>query len=286
MKKSGDTYMSYESGLIKAHKKYNHRIMVGIPMTGLLRAEWVMARYGQTIPCNWSQVDMIRFIDTYSPLQFVVADARNIIATKAVEENFEWLFFIDHDTIIPRDTVLKFNERMLDMKVPIWSGLYFTRSIPSEPLIYRGRGNSYYKDWKFGDQVWVDGIPMGCTMIHVSILKALYEESEEYELEGHKVRRIFETPARSYQDPETNDWNVAVGTEDLEFCTRIMNNKIFEKAGWPDYEGKEFPFLVDTSVFCQHIDQNGMVYPHRGEDYKFLPDDDKRVVDEKLNSIG
>jgi hypothetical protein len=37
--------------------------------------------------------------------------------------------------------------------IPMLSGLYFTKSLPAEPLIYRGRGNSYYKKWKFGDKV-------------------------------------------------------------------------------------------------------------------------------------
>jgi len=264
--------------IIQAKERYTKRILVGIPMTGLLRAEWVLARYGQTIPCNWSQVDMIRFLDTYSPIGFTVADARNIIATAAVEKEFEWLFFIDHDTIIPQDTILKFNERMLRANIPIFSGIYFTRSVPSEPLIYRGRGNSYYKDWELGDEVWVDGLPMGCTMIHVSILKALYDESEEYLIEGNKVRRIFETPARSWADPETGDWQTSIGTEDLEFCTRVMQKGIFKKAGWEDYIGKEFPYLIDTNIFCKHIDNNGIQYPSKGEHFQFLKKEEQERI--------
>jgi len=263
-----DTYTGKLFGKTAAPQ---NRIMVGIPMTGLLRAEWVIARYGQVIPCNWSQVDCLRFLDQTSPVGFLVADARNIIATQAIEKDFEWLFFIDHDTILPPITILKWNERMLKKDVPVFSGLYFTKSVPAEPLIYRGRGTSYYTDWKLGDEVWVDGIPMGCTMIHVSILKALAEESEEYEIQGHKVKRIFETPARQWFDPEKLQWFTATGTEDLEFCTRIMDNQIFEKAGWPQYEGKEYPFLIDTSVFCRHIDWNGVQYPSRGEEQYFMP---------------
>lgn len=251
-----------------------NRVMVGIPMTGSVRAEWMIARYGQVIPCNWSQVDCIRFLDQCSPIGFLVAEARNVIASQAVEKGFEWLFFIDSDTIIPPTTVLKWNARMLKGDVPVWSGLYFTKSVPSEPLIYRGRGNSYYTDWKFGDEVWCDGLPMGCTMIHTSILQALYDESEEYEVQGHKVRRIFETPARTWYDPEKLQWFNATGTEDLEWCTRIMRDGIFKKAGWPDYEGKEYPFLVDTSVFCKHIDPSGIQYPSRGEEQYFFPKGD------------
>lgn len=246
------------------------RIMIGIPMTGNLRAEWVLARYGQVIPCNWSQVDCIHWLDQWSPIGFLVADARNVIATACVEQGFSWLFFVDHDTILPPDTILKFNDRMLKADVPIISGLYFTKSVPSEPLVYRGRGNSYYNKWKLGDEVWVDAVPNGCTLIHASILKVLYDESEEYEVKGHKVRRIYETPARSYFDPETNSWFNSVGTEDLEFCSRVQRDNIFKKAGWPKFQRKKYPFLIDTSIFCKHIDNNGVQYPANGEEQEFM----------------
>jgi len=247
-----------------------NRIMVGIPMTGLLRAEWVISRYGQVIPCNWSQTDCFHWLDQYSPVGFLVADARNIIANNFIEKGFEWLFFIDHDTILPPTTILKWNARMLKKDVPVWSGLYFTKSEPAEPLVYRGRGNSYYKDWKLGEEVWVDGIPMGCTMIHSSILKVMYDESEEYDCAGRKLKAIFETPARTWFDPEKQQWYNSVGTEDLAWCTRVMKDNVFKKAGWPEYQDKEFPFLIDTSVFCRHIDFNGRQFPARGEEQEFI----------------
>lgn len=246
------------------------RLMIGIPMTGLLRSEWVMARYGQVIPVNWGHVEMMHFIDQYSPIKYMVADARNIIASRAVEDGYEWLFFIDHDTILPYNTIVTWNQRMIKADIPVWCGLYFTKSVPSEPLVFRGRGNGYFPKWKLGDLVWVDGIPMGCTMIHVSILKALYDESEEYVLNGKKVRKIFETPAEGYYDPEKKAWANTTGTEDLHWCTRVMKNNIFKKAGWSKYEKKKYPFLIDTNIFCRHIDWNGVQYPSAGEERAFI----------------
>ena len=256
-----------------AESKPYKRIMIGVPMTGLVRSEWVMARYSQVIPCNWSQVEAIQWINQYSPLDFVVADARNFIVTAAVEQGFEWLFFLDHDTILPPATFLKLNELMRKKEYPVWSGLYFTRSVPSEPLVYRGRGNGYYGDWRMGDIVEVDGLPMGCTLVSVKLLKVLYDNSESYSLGDRTVRRVFETPGRVWFSAEDRSWYSATGTEDLEFCSRVIKEDALRKSGWDEFADKEFPFVVDTSIFCKHIDPNGVQYPSKGEETQFMSEE-------------
>lgn len=260
--------------------KWRYRILVGIPMTGQLRAEWVLARYHQVIPCNWSQADAIMWLDTMAPLGFTVADARNVVATQCIEKGYEWLFFIDHDTILPQNTIIRLNQRMIENKVPMWSGLYFTKSKPAEPILYRGRGNGYYNGWKMGDEVWVDGIPMGCTMIHRSILQVLYDESPAYEVRTNQgtwmARKFFQTPAFQVYDPEARGWYNASGTEDLDFCARIIQEGVLKRAGWPKIAGKKYPFMVDTNIFCRHVDENGLQYPSAGEEKAFMPEKVKK----------
>lgn len=246
------------------------RIMIGVPMTGLLRSEWVLARYGQVIPCNWSHVDALHWIDQYSPIDFLVADARNILVHNFIQKGFEWLLQLDHDVVLPYDCFLRINDYMLKKEVPMMSGLYFTKSRPSEPLLYRGRGTSYYADWKFGDKVWVDGIPSGITLIHRSLLEALYEESTSYEVSpGLVVREVYQTPSKIWFDAEARSWYATTGTEDLSLCTRIMEEGFFKKAGWSEFQEKEFPFLCDTGIFGRHIDNNGIQYPACGEEEQF-----------------
>lgn len=251
-------------------KTFTRRVLIGIPMTGLLRAEWHLSYIGIVIPTNWSQSTFAHVYDNYSPLRFLVADARNMIVQKAVEDEFEWVIFIDHDVILPMDLFIKFNEYMIKKEVPIVGGLYFTKSIPAEPLIYKGRGNGYFANWKMGDKVWVDGMGLGCHLIHVSIFKAMYEESESYQVQpGMRVRRVYETPARIEIDPISGGLISGRGTEDLPWYSRVRDEGFFKKAGWPQYHGKKNPFLCDTSIFCQHIDQNGTRYPARGEQSEF-----------------
>lgn len=243
--------------------------MISVPLTGLLRAEWVMAKYGQIIPCNWSQVEMISWLDMFSPMGYLVADARNVAMEQFIKGNFEWLCFIDHDVVLPINTFVRFNEYMLSGKYPIVGGLYFTKSFPSEPLVYRGVGTSHFRDWKMGDKVWVDGMGLGCNLLHRSIMEVAYKQAPEYTIGSQNVRRVFETTGNQAWDPEKLTWTTKGGTEDIHFYHRLIDDGILKKAGWPEYQKKKYPFLVDTQLFCRHIDWNGVQYPSAGEEKAF-----------------
>jgi hypothetical protein len=272
--------------IIHADKSaYRHRLMLGIPTTGVVRFEWVMARYNQTIPCNWSQVDMPFFYASWSPIGYQVADARNVVATQAIKDNFEWLLFIDHDTMPPPNTLIALNNYMIKRDIPVVCGLYFTKSVPADPLIYRGLGNGSFRDWKWGDKVWVDGIPMGCTLIHVEILKSMINDCEKYkvrDLNGNEINliRFFITPAESKFNEETGAWENTTGTEDLNWCHRVIKGGYLKKAGWPKIGAKKYPFLIDTNLFCKHIDLDGVQYPSRGEEGEFARKA-KKIIKEK-----
>jgi hypothetical protein len=244
-------------------KPIKNRILIGTPTLGIFRAEWAQARYGQVVPCNWTMVGAMSGYTHMYPLGYLVADAQNIIVHAAVQEKFEWLFLLEDDVIMPNDCFLKLNEYMKAGDVPVVSGLYFLKGSPSEPLAYRGRGNGCYDQFNIGDKVWVDGVPTGCLLIHCSVLNLMYEESETYQTgSGQTVKKVFETPSKLFYDPETNEARVAQGTSDLYWCDRIMKENVFARSGWSKYAKKEFPFLLDTSIFCKHIDLNlGMQYP-------------------------
>jgi len=246
---------------------WKKNLCICVPTTGLVRVEWMMARFGQVIPVNWANGDVFQYFDQYSPMGWAVADARNFCVTHSVNQGFEWTLFIDHDTIPPPDLFLKINNYMREKKYPVVCGLYYCKGSMPEPLIFRGRGTSYFDKWKRGDKVMVDGIPMGCTLIHNSLLKVMFDSSELYTcktLAGPQVvKRVFETPRQAWYDPEEGKYNMKVGTEDLFWCDRVMNEKVLDKAGWGKFAKKhpKFPFLVDTSIFCQHIDERGTMYP-------------------------
>lgn len=237
-----------------------NKICLSIPMTGLLRAEWVLARYGQIIPVNWSNAELIQWFSNFSPLRYAVDDARNIAVKHVVEKDFEWLLFIDHDVILPRDTFVRLNEYIGHGKYPVVSGVYSAKGNPPEPLVFRGRGNSWYRDWEYGDKVWCDAVPMGCTLISGKLLKAMWNESPEYQVKDQITRKVFYTPRQIYQNPETQAYTIAGGTEDIYWCDRVINEKWLKRLGYKHVMNKQYPFLIDTAIRCGHIDENGRIF--------------------------
>jgi hypothetical protein len=243
-------------------KDPRQKLLIATPTLGVVRVEWAAARWGQVIPCNWSNGYMQVGLNTMIPKGYLVAEAQNLAVQELVDKNYEWLFLHEDDVMLPPDAFIKINEYMRKADVPVVSGLYYTKSRPSEPLVYRGRGNSYFGKWKQGDKVWVDGVPTGCLLIHGSILRLMHKESEEYLAINRRVRRVFETPRKVWFDPEECRYGAAIGTSDLYWCDRVVKEKVLERAGWKKIAKEKYQFLVDTSLMCRHIDlTSGSQYP-------------------------
>lgn len=244
---------------------YVNRVLIGVPVTGLVRIEWVQARYGQLIPCNWSHVEMLSAMNSYMPLRYQVADAQNLIVKHFIEADYEWLLLWEHDCCPLPDFIQRLDYYMSEAKTPIVSGLYYTRSRPSDPLIYRGRGTGAYRDWQLGDKVYCDGVPTGLLLIHRAVLKLMWDESPEYAIRGTTTRRVFETPRNSWHDPESGQYNSISGTSDLYWSERVIREDVLRRSGWGDYvdglPDPRFPLLVDTNLFARHINPNGESFP-------------------------
>lgn len=254
---------------------YVNRLLVGTPVTGLVRIEWVAARYGQLVPINWSMAQVMQYMAGTFPLRYQVADAQNVIVQEAIDKDMEWLLLLEHDVVIPQDTFVRLNRYMREAEAgqgaPVVSGLYFSRAKPSEPMVFRGRGNSYFAGWALGDVVPVDGVPTGCLLVHMSVLRLMHAESEAYTVgrgeHVRQVRRVFETPRTGWFNPETNQYNMSATTSDLAWCDRVIAGDYLRRAGWECAGGDagKWPFLVDTNIFCWHINPDGQMFPSKAE---------------------
>jgi hypothetical protein len=244
-------------------KPIRNRILIATPTLGHIRMEWAASRWGQVVPCNWSAGFTNIMQHQTFPIGYRVAEAQNIAVESALQQNYEWLFLHEDDVILPPDCYSKLNVYMKEAKYPVVSGLYFLKANPSEPILYRGLGNSCFDKFKIGEKVWVDGVPTGCLLIHTSLLRIMYNESEIYQgATGLMLRKVFETPSKVVRDPEKGTYTAELGTSDLAWCQRVIKTKVLERAGWKDIAKKQYPFLCDTSIFCRHIDwSTGKQYP-------------------------
>ena len=274
---------SYTSGIIKNTTKWRNRFLIGTATTGLVRMEWVQARYSQLIPTNWSLAETLQWLNPVAPLEYIVSDAQNLIVRSAIEQDAEWLFLLEQDNILAPNTFFRLNEYMRKGTSPVVSGLYFTKSNPPEPMIYRGAGNSYFDKWKMGDKVWASGVPTGCLLIHMSLLRAMWNESAEYRIGDQVTRKVFAEPSKVWFNPEKGRMESSSGTSDLAWCRRVQEEHWFEKAGWSKYDKMKYPFLVDTSMFVEHISEDGrrwpLLIPH-----EFMPDKES-IKRNKKNEI-
>ena len=245
-------------------KKWRFPVLISTPTEGWVRYEWAHCRYGQVIPINWAAQG---FDLNYSAIGYSIDDAYNLITHQAIKVGVEWLLLVEDDVLLPGDCFVKMGRYMEERKYPVVSGLYFTKGVPSEPLLFRGRGNGAYKHWKWGEKVMCDGLPMGCLLIHMSILRWMSDHSEQYRVPtGEQVAKVFHTPRKVSFDILTWTSQRQEGTQDLYFFDRVIDEKILEKTGWDELAGEEFPFLCDTGIFCKHIDRGtGKMFPLKME---------------------
>jgi hypothetical protein len=268
MDKVGNTTFIHSDGEPRS------RILIGTATLGIIRMEWSSVRNGMLIPCNWESGKLDVGIPSCVPMKYLTADAQNLIIQHAILNKFEWVLLWEDDVIPPVDLYPKLNQYIRDSDTPIVSGLYYTKSNPSEPLVYREMGKSFYGSWKMGDLVWAGGVPTGMLLIHHTIFELMYEESPQYQIfTGQITRKVFESPRNVWIDPEQNYYKSSMGTSDLYWCDRVKKENVLRRAGWSDIAKKKYPFLVDTNIFCKHIDlHTGVQYPEAKPEKK---DDNK-----------
>ena len=200
---------------------------------GLITPEWQRARTNLAIPMGHANIEI--FADGME-----VGLARCAAANAARENGLKWLFFIDWDTIIPPDALMKLVYHLENNPdYDVASGMYCLKSVPTFPLLWREWNQGVDFDWTMGDVLYdrVVGIGMGCALIRVSCFDKLpqpwFKTVNEPVFCGGQYGRMMMT-------------------EDLYFTKALT-----------DRGGK---ILVDTSIMADHIcHATGRRY-HMGDD--------------------
>ena len=256
--------------IIKNASRWKHRILIGIPSLGTVRFEWHNAFCSSVIPMNWSSATTVQPVPCIGVMNYHVAEAQNLIVKTVLEGNWEWLLLIEDDVVIPPNIFCEMMKWIEKEKWPVVSGLYHLKSEPPEPMTFRGRGNGVFNGWKMGDTVWCDGVPTGCLLISRKLLQVCWDASPEIALKrlgmdgaSHEIitREVFVTKREAGINPETGGYYRKMGTSDLEWCDRILDHGLLKEAGFKEAARKKYPFPVDTSIACGHIDlSSGRIY--------------------------
>lgn len=103
-----------------------------------------------------------------------VGQAKQALAEMAIANGCQWIFFLDDDVIPPGDALMKMIQMWRqDSKYKIINGVYWSKSEPPQPLIFKGSFEGAYFNWHVGDLIEADGAGAGCTFIDTSVFKDL-----------------------------------------------------------------------------------------------------------------
>jgi hypothetical protein len=199
----------------------------GVARLARVTPEWQRARGALLYPLGNNIAEI--YADGKS-----VDDARMEAVKESIAGKMKYLFFLDYDTIPPRDAICRLVYHLENNpEYDIASGLYCSKSNPTWPLLWREWGNGVSWDFTLGDVIKdrIVGVPMGCAVLRMSMFERLPNDNDN---------PWFRTVRRPIDDGDGQPV-MEGGTEDLWLCQRI------EK----ELHGK---ILMDTGVLCEHID--------------------------------
>lgn len=203
-------------------KVFGVNVVVGIPSFGMVSSFFLQARMSQQFPLVSSAID--KFV-----LNKPIAEARNEIVEFALEQGANYIFWLDDDVIAPADSFLKLYNHQKD----IINGIYWSKSNPPMPLLFRNHLEGPYWNWHVGDLLEIDAAGSGLTLVKTDVYRKIKDEigGPWYSTEYSSFPGVTQSPANN--------------TEDLYFYWKAR------KAG--------YKIWADTSIQALHYDKTNHV---------------------------
>lgn len=218
-----------------------------------------------------------------------VGQAKQMLAETAVASGCQWVLFVDDDVLVPGDALMKMIKRwrMDPEKYAIQNGVYWSKSEPPMPLIFKGSFEGSFFDWHVGDLIEADSAGAGCTFIATDVFKNMpkpwfstnyiYNDQREpmdvhqWELE-HKLTSLLRIPNKTEEQEEaTKELTKQVADhaklmQEMFEAKGLDPNQMYnvEAAGSTTEDlyfykkAKEYlnrSCWVDTSIQCGHQDK-------------------------------
>ena len=161
------------------------------------------------------------------PYGYTVPDAQNFAVKKALDEGYDYVFFVEDDNVIPKNALVQ----LMTHKADVVGGFYYRKYLPLETagMHYTENGEPCsIEDFKIGDVIHNTLVlPMGCTLIKTDVFRKM-------EFPYFKEVKVKDRPAL---------------TSDTYFCEKAREIGI--------------DIITDTGVQCLHIDRTkGIIYGH------------------------
>lgn len=188
------------------------KILIAVPSMDM-----VNARFAQSLAC----LQKVGKCSVSFILSSLIYDARNKFAIAAIKNEYDYVMWFDSDMTFAPDTLVK----LLDDDKDIVSGLYFRRTSPYTPVLfkdiqltesmYEGNKIVHYNDYPKDSLFEVAAVGFGCILVKTKVFADIILD----------CGTIFEPMNR-------------LG-EDIAFCVRAKN------AGYKVY--------CDSRIKCGHI---------------------------------
>jgi len=194
---------------------------MGLPFGGrLLCPEWALSLKLLDVPLNTQQSIVMVKKDT-------IVNARNRIVDTVIETKAKYLFFLDDDVIVPKQTLMALGWVLNNNPdTMVATGIYTTKQEYNAPVLFKDGIQGPYWDWRVNDIFDVDACGAGCLMIDTDVFQHL---EKPYFRELQEYRDIDGTP------------NLTTVSEDVYFCQSVR------KAG--------FKIKAHGAIICPHYDE-------------------------------
>ncbi|MDE2106850.1 MAG: methyltransferase domain-containing protein [Patescibacteria group bacterium] len=98
-----------------------------------------------------------------------IAVARNELMVQAIKAKCAFLFMLGDDVLAPNTAIITLLQRLWDNPdIDLVTGMYWTKSWPTQPYIWKGVQRGPYLDWKHGEFMAIDFAGCDCLLIRLS----------------------------------------------------------------------------------------------------------------------
>ena len=223
--------------------------------------------------------------------------AKQRLAEMALANKCQFVLFVDDDVLIPGEALMKMVQKWKTGQYKIISGVYWSKSDPMVPLVFKGNLEGSFWDWKTTDFIQADGAGAGCLFVDTDIFRKMPKPwfAGDYYFDDPRAQadvtswELRDALAEELLKGTTTD---KVRVQDLEKQLKAIGDEMgkmqaggfdpnmlkgrrsdgattedlyfFKKA--KEYLGAEGQLWVDCSIQCAHQDKRtGRIFAIRGD---------------------